>query len=94
MKNKNKIKPIDTAEMLFNTLIGFVGLNLKFDDKMGEPDSETLKARAANYGLVRAGIIGTDFIKLKGLEKEYANYMSSVDLEVIKIRDRVENESK
>jgi len=94
MKNKIKLKPIDTAELLFKTLMGFISLNMSFDDKMGEPGNETLKKRAANYVLVRHGIIASDFIKNKRLEKEYAKYTANVGIEVWKIRERVEKERK
>jgi hypothetical protein len=91
---KKKLTPINSAELLYKTLIGFVGLNLKYDDAMGEPNKEVLKARAANYGLIREAIISADFINLKGLEKEYRDYMAAVDLKVLKIRDRSEKGGK
>jgi len=85
---KIKIKPIDTAEMLYKALIGFVGMNLNFDDKIGEPNEDILRVRGANYGLIRAGIISNDFIKNNGLENKYNEYMKKVDLEVVKINLR------
>lgn len=97
MSNRKKIKPghsykrtpLGTAEMLYKILSGFVGINLAFDDKNGEPDKKLLKARRANYGLVRSGTIAADFIVRSGLEAEYREYEKLVDLEVVKIRDRV-----
>ena len=94
MKNKNKIKPIDTAEKLWKVMMGLVGVNLAFDDKNGEPNKDVIKARSANFGLVRHGVIASDFIVLKGLEKEYAKYQSNVDIQVLKIRNKVAEEGE
>lgn len=74
-----------TAEKLFKTLTGFVAMNLAFDDKNGDPDEAVLKARAANYGLIRQAVIAGDFITGKGLDKQYRKYEKKVDLDVAKI---------
>ncbi|MCK4819574.1 hypothetical protein KA005_27650 [bacterium] len=74
-----------TAEKLFKTLTGFVAMNQAFDLKNGEPDKTVLKARAANYGLIRQAVIAGDFITGKGLDKQYRKYEKKVDLDVSKI---------
>ncbi len=81
-----------TAEKLFNTLTGFVAMNQAFDKKNGSPDETILKARAANYGLIRQAVIAGDFITGKGLDKQFRKYEEKVDLAVSKIVARGNNE--
>jgi len=80
-----------TAEKLFNTLEGFVAMNLAFDAKNGDPDETILKARAANYALLRQAVIAGDFITGKGLDKQYRKYEKKVDMEVAEIVARGNN---
>jgi len=80
-----------TAEKLFKTLEGFVAMNISFDKKNGSPDKAILKARAANYGLIRNAIIGSDFITAQGLDKQYRKYEKKVDMEVAEIAARGNN---
>jgi len=80
-----------TAEKLFNTLEGFVAMNLAFDAKNGDPDETILKARAANYALIRQAVIAGDFITGKGLDKQYRKYEEKVDLEVAEIVSKQKN---
>ena len=74
-----------TAEKLFKILTRFVAMNQAFDLKNGEPDETVLKARAANYGLIRQAVIAGDFITGKGLDKQYRKYEKKVDKDVAKI---------
>ena len=83
-----------TAEKLFKTLIGFVAMNLAFDDVHGEPDKTVLKARATNYGLIRQAVIAGDFITGMGLDKKYRKYEKKVDKDValIAVRNKEKEE--
>lgn len=77
-----------TAEKLYKVLLGFVAMNISFEAIHGEPDEATLKARAANHGLIRQAVIAGDFITSRGLDKEYRKFEKEVDKEVAKIAIR------
>jgi hypothetical protein len=77
-----------TAEKLFKVLTGFVGMNLAFDDKNGEPDEAVMKVRNNVMKMVRHGVIATDFIVGMGLEKKYKKYEAKVNKDVAKIVER------
>ena len=74
-----------TAQKLFKTLTGMVGMNIAFDDVHGEPDETILKVRAATYGLVRTGVIAGDFITKNGLDKKYRKFVRKVDADIARI---------
>ncbi len=86
---KRKKDPLFTAEKLWKAMTGFIDMNMNFDKKNGEPDEVVLKQRSANYGLIRHGIIATDFINRKGLEREYKAYIADVDKQIVKINSRL-----
>lgn len=76
---------METAEKLFKILMGFVALNIAFDEKNGEPDKAILKQRAANTGLLRTAVIAADFISANNLDKKYRKFEEEVNKEVAKI---------
>ena len=82
---------LQTAEELYKILIRFVGMNQAFDLKNGEPDEAILKARGANYGLIRKAVIAGQFITDRGLDEEYKAFEAGVNLEVAKIAERANN---
>ncbi len=87
MKKNKLINPDTTAGKLWKVMTGFVALNINFDKENGKPDDNILKQRAANYGLIRQGVIATDFIARKGLDEEYGKYLKEVDRVVVRIRN-------
>ncbi len=76
---------METAAKLFKALMGFVALNMAFDEKNGEPDEVILKQRSANTGMIRTAVIAADFIKEQKLEAKYRAFEEKVNKEVNKI---------
>ena len=76
---------------LFNTLTGFVAMNQHYDE-LKEPDEAILKARRANYGLIRKALVADEFIRRQGLEDEYKEFEAEVDAALLDFINNVKPE--